>query len=187
MENNQKKAWAAVVAEIERRIKALGRGGFTRVGELLGVSRGTISKWVNNELKGERKSFDQVVDIMRKLEIDPAPYYPSGDEDTDFTEIPWLRATASMGGGSEEGSKLIRSHLSFQTGWLLNKSTSLKSLVVISASGGSMEPTIPDGSVVLIDESKCHDLVDGKIYFVVHGKGIFLKPRDPAHTKEPGR
>ena len=38
-----------------------------------------------------------------------------------------------------------------------------------------MEPTIPDRSVVLIDESKRYDLGDNKIYYICHGSGLFLK------------
>lgn len=144
------------------------------IAEKLGVDRATINRWLKGLRKASRSNPEVIVGYMRALDMNPGEYFSEDQQDTGFISVPWLHATASMGGGSYEGSREVRSHLSFQAGWLMSKGNPL-SMVVISASGGSMEPTIPDGSVVLIDESKKHDLVDGKIYFVCHDSSLFLK------------
>lgn len=145
-----------------------------KIAEILHVDRGTITRWLKGDRKASKSNPEVIIGYMRALGMNPADYFASAEQDSSFTEIPWLEASASMGGGSYEGSKEVRSHLSFQTSWLMGKGSPGK-MVVINASGGSMEPTIPDGSVVLIDESKKYDLVNNKIYFVCHDSAIFLK------------
>lgn len=100
---------------------------------------------------------------------DSAPY-PAEEE---FIAIPYLDAVPSMGGGSYETNRSIKSYLSFQQSWIRTKGHP-SSMAVVRASGDSMRPTIPDGSVVLIDEAQ-KDIVHGKIYFIAHNDAIFIK------------
>ncbi len=144
------------------------------IAERLGVDRGTVTRWLKGDRKGTHTPIEKLVRYMRALGMRPGEFLGDDAEYEGFLQIPWLKATASMGGGSYEGEKDVESHLSFQTSWLMSKGAPSR-MVVINASGGSMEPTIPDGSVVLIDESKNSDLVNGKIYFVCYGEHIFLK------------
>ena len=174
METKQEKAWAAILAELKQRVDAAPRGEVTALAKILGTTRGTVSRWLSGDLKGKRVPFDKTILLMRKLGLDPTPFFGGDIGSEDYMQVPWLEATASMGGGSVEVSKEIISHLSFRTDWLMSKG-SPRHMVVINADGDSMEPTIPDGSVVLINEAKAYPPVNGKVYFVCYGEELFLK------------
>lgn|GEM_PF-4669933 len=145
-----------------------------RLAERMKVDRATMSRWLRGERKASQSTVETLVGYMEALDMAPDEFFGSNDESSDYMQIPWLEATASMGGGSLEVSKEVISHLSFRTDWLLSKGSPAK-MTVINVSGSSMDPTIADGSIVLIDESKVTDLVNGKIYLVCYGGEIFLK------------
>lgn len=100
-------------------------------------------------------------------------FYPDITDDTDYYQVPWLEACASMGGGSLEVSREVKSYLSFRRDWLLSKGN-VNRMVAISVEGDSMSPTVPDGSVVLINDAATIP-VNNKIYFVCYKEEIFLK------------
>ncbi len=103
------------------------------------------------------------------------PTLPANQPDESaYYQVPWLEAKASMGGGSFEASKKVKSYLSFRRDWLLSKGAT-SNMVVISVEGDSMSPTIPDGSVVLINEASTFPPVNNRIYFVCYKDELFLK------------
>lgn len=106
---------------------------------------------------------------------DKTPLFaPQYLDDPAYYQVPWLEARASMGGGSLEVSKEVRSYLSFRRDWLLSKGP-IGNMVVVSVQGDSMSPTIPDGSVVLINEAVAAPPVNGKIYLVCYRDELFIK------------
>ncbi|MDR0239660.1 MAG: hypothetical protein LBI88_05445 [Deltaproteobacteria bacterium] len=172
MHTRQTQAWSLILEEIRRIADTKGRGGVSHAGKLLGVTRGTISRWLSGALQGKRMPYDKTVDIMRALGLDPAPFFDAQGQE--YVQVPWMEAEASMGGGSTLISKRVVSHLSFRLDWILAKGNP-KKMAIINAGGNSMEPTIPDDAIVLINEGKAHPPVNGKIYFVCHGEDLFLK------------
>lgn len=111
----------------------------------------------------------------------PGAYSPAPEEvpasfaaEPDYYQVPWLEARASMGGGSLEVSRDVRSYLSFRRDWLLSKGQ-VGNMVAVSVQGDSMSPTIPDGSVVLISEAVSGPPVQGKIYLVCYRDELFIK------------
>ncbi|MBF0482255.1 MAG: helix-turn-helix transcriptional regulator [Desulfovibrionaceae bacterium] len=90
-----------------------------------------------------------------------------------IVKIPYEDAELSMGGGAYVTRTLIKNYLGFRLDWLQSKGKP-NSMAVFRASGDSMEPTIPDPSIVLIDKTQ-KTPIDGKIYFIVYGDAIFLK------------
>lgn len=104
----------------------------------------------------------------------PPPVTPQFLDDPAYYQVPWLEARASMGGGSLEVSKEIKSYLSFRRDWLLSKGP-IGNMVVVSVLGDSMSPTIPDGSVVLINESINSPPVHNKVYLVCYRDELFIK------------
>ncbi|MDR2051680.1 MAG: S24 family peptidase [Deltaproteobacteria bacterium] len=188
MRNMQEKAWESVLAAISARIADNPRGELSAIASEIGVTRGTVSRWLSGGLKGQRIPYDRMAGIMRALGLDPAACFPaipagvlSGGQQEEthappeiYFQVPWLEARASMGGGSLEVSRKIRSHLSFRRDWLLAKGNA-DNMVVISVEGDSMSPTIPDGSVVLINEGSASPPVNGKIYLVCYLDELFLK------------
>lgn len=199
MSSMQEKAWQAVLDALKERVKNSPRGELSAIAGEIGATRGTVSRWINGELKGKRIPYDKMAHIMHVLGLDPAEYFDSAEyaggapaqspsslreipklfapqplEDPAYYQVPWLEARASMGGGSLEVSKEVKSYLSFRRDWLLSRG-GIGNLVVVSVQGDSMSPTIPDGSVVLINESGGTPPVNGKIYLVCYRDELFIK------------
>lgn len=177
METKQTQAWSLIIEEIKRIVAEKGRGGVTYVGKLLGVTRGTVSRWLSKDLQGKQVPYDKTVAIMQKLGLDPSEFFDLGDKDSEYTKVPWLDAVASMGGGSVETSRSVNAHMAFRTDWLRSLGR-LSGMVVVNASGDSMSPTIPDRAVVLINETD-KTPENNAIFFVCYGNGdnsqIYLK------------
>lgn len=90
-----------------------------------------------------------------------------------YTEVPLREATGSMGGGSTETGDRTLTYLSFRTEWIRSKGNP-ENMTVIRAFGDSMEPTIADGSVVLIDEGR-RQFVKNKIYYLRYNGQMYIK------------
>lgn len=90
-----------------------------------------------------------------------------------YTEVPLREATGSMGGGSTETGDRALTYLSFRTDWIRSKGNP-EYMTVIRAFGDSMEPTIPDGSVVLIDEGR-RQFVKNKVYYLRYNGQMYIK------------
>ncbi|OLN30932.1 putative transcriptional regulator [Desulfovibrio sp. DV] len=90
-----------------------------------------------------------------------------------YTEVPLREATASMGGGSTETGDRTLTYLSFRTDWIRSKGNP-EYMTAIRAFGDSMEPTITDGSVVLIDEGR-RQFVKNKVYYLRHNGQMYIK------------
>lgn len=90
-----------------------------------------------------------------------------------YTEIPMREATGSMGGGSTETGTRAITYLSFRTEWIRAKGNPAY-MSAIRAFGDSMSPTIPDGSVVLVDESR-RQFVANKVFYIRHNGQMYIK------------
>jgi phage repressor protein C with HTH and peptisase S24 domain len=90
-----------------------------------------------------------------------------------YTEGPLREATGSMGGGSTETGTRTVTYLSFRTEWIRAKGNP-GYMSVIRAFGDSMAPTISDGCVVLIDESR-RQFVANKVYYIRHNGQLYIK------------
>jgi SOS-response transcriptional repressor LexA len=91
----------------------------------------------------------------------------------DYTEVPLREATGSMGGGSTETGDRTLTYLGFRTDWIRSKGNP-EYMTVIRAFGDSMEPTITDGSVVLIDEGR-RQFVKNKVYYLRYNGQMYIK------------
>lgn len=171
-QSTQETAWSVLLGRLREKLAEPGETQAS-VARMLGVNRSVVFKWLSGDLKGKRVSIDDMRRYFMRLGLDPEMYF--GKEDTgEFIQVPWMEAEASMGGGSTVVSRHVISHLSFRADWLLQKGN-YKKMAIINAGGSSMEPTIPDDSVVLINEAKAYPPVNGKIYFVCYDGELFLK------------
>lgn len=72
-----------------------------------------------------------------------------------FVQIPRYEVAASAGGGTLIHSEQIVDHLTFRSDWVRNAlGVSPKALALINVKGDSMEPTLSNGDVILIDTTK---------------------------------
>ena len=92
-----------------------------------------------------------------------------------YTGVLQLTAQGSTGSGEDNTHVEIRGVMAFKSSWLRANNLNQRHLDVIYARGNSMEPTINDGDVVLVDESKIEPK-DGQIFAMQSAtKGTIVK------------
>lgn len=92
----------------------------------------------------------------------------------DFALIPNYHVSVSAGYGSLNNDDPSKHHLAFRRSWLRSRNLNPKDLVVVFASGDSMEPTINNGNTILVDMSDTL-LKDGSIYVLRFGEHLYAK------------
>ncbi|WP_288079893.1 helix-turn-helix transcriptional regulator [Shinella sp.] len=92
----------------------------------------------------------------------------------DFALIPRLDIQASAGDGRIAGAEDPLEYLAFQRGWLRARGINPARARILTARGDSMEETIRDGDVLLIDTS-IDRIRDNAIYIVVYGEMVLVK------------
>ena len=93
-----------------------------------------------------------------------------------YVQVPRYKVQASAGGGSVIHSEQIVDFLSFRADWI-HKTLGLseKDLALINVLGDSMEPTLSNDDVILIDMGK-KGIHDNSVY-VLHFNGVLLVKR----------
>jgi hypothetical protein len=91
-----------------------------------------------------------------------------------FSFVPHAYVTVSAGHGAVVLDEGLHSSLSFHRDYLQAQGVSEKNAVVVQVKGRSMEPTIDDGSVLLINRSY-QEVRDGLIYAFRHDGELFVK------------
>ena len=105
----------------------------------------------------------------------PLPDGADRDElDGRYAYIPQYDAKAAAGLGSENPHVEMHSTLAFKKNWLRSKGAKPEHLVVIYAEGQSMQPTINDKDVLLVDRSKI-DPVDRQVFVLASADGAIVK------------
>lgn len=170
---NQARAWADFLDKIK---DMHGKANMTyeEIGQKVGATATAVWEWLYKGKGGKRVAFEDMAQRLISVDLDPADYFDTGDNN--FIQIPWVDAIASMGDGALIDSKHYEFNLAFHSDWLKRQGNP-KNMVIINAVGGSMEPTIPDGALVLVDEteSKTRYPANGQIYFVRKNGELFLK------------
>ncbi|SDT52213.1 S24 family peptidase [Pseudomonas prosekii] len=97
------------------------------------------------------------------------------EDEPGYTGVMQLTARGSTGDGEDNPHVEIRGVMAFKSAWLRANNLSQRHLDVIYADGHSMEPTINDGDVLLIDEAKIEPK-DGHVFAMQSAsKGTIVK------------
>ncbi|WP_201491452.1 MULTISPECIES: LexA family transcriptional regulator [Pseudomonas] len=97
------------------------------------------------------------------------------NDESGYTGVLQLTARGSTGDGDDNPHVEIRGVMAFKSAWLRANNLNQKNLDVIYANGHSMEPTINDGDVLLVDESRVEPK-DGQIFAMQsESKGTIVK------------
>lgn len=92
----------------------------------------------------------------------------------EFALIPRLDVQASAGDGRIAVGEDPLEYLAFQRGWLRGRGINPDRARILSARGDSMEETIRDGDVLLVDTS-IDRIRDNAIYVVIYGDMVLVK------------
>lgn len=99
-----------------------------------------------------------------------APIAPDG-----FILVPRYDVAASMGNGAVIHSEQVVDHLAFRAEWVRTElGTSPRNLILISAIGDSMEPSLRAGDLLLIDRS-VESVKQDSIYAIAHDGELRIK------------
>lgn len=144
---------------------------------LVGVTRQHLGAVLNGRVEPGRElleSLARVLMVSVSELLSPSTLATAqATNGSPFIPIPLRAASGSMGSGALEGSRRIKTHLAFREDWAYQKG-SPSHMSVIRATGSSMSPTIPDGCMVLIDESQT-ELLSGRVYYVAMNEEYFIK------------
>lgn len=117
----------------------------------------------------------QIGDFSLRLSTEAEALAPvTGGLDGDFALIPQVDVQVSAGHGSLAFSDGSKSALSFRRTFLKDIGVSETSAVVLTAKGHSMEPTIRDGSVLLVSMA-AKTLLDRQIYAFRQDGHLYVK------------
>ena len=92
-----------------------------------------------------------------------------------YTRLPRYEVAASAGAGTLVQGEQIVDYVSFKTDWLkIGLGVSPQKAVLISVKGDSMEPTLSNGDLVLIDTSISR-VEDNAIYVINYDDALLVK------------
>jgi len=92
-----------------------------------------------------------------------------------FILVPRYDVAASMGNGAVIHSEQVVDHLAFRAEWVRTElGTSPRNLILISAIGDSMEPSLRAGDLLLIDRS-VESVKQDSIYAIAHDGELRIK------------
>lgn len=92
----------------------------------------------------------------------------------EIVQVPILDVNAGAGPAVDNDGAEIVAHLPFLVGFLRKLHIKPERVRAVRARGDSMEPTVPDGMLVLINTA-VSDLQDGRIYAIRAPDGLRLK------------
>lgn len=172
--------------EVRRRIAELVKnaGGPSAAGRTVGMSREQVAKWAAGDARPPLFAIAMLCDAtdtsLDWLAFGP-PFQPSLSarsgvpaRGADVSRVPLYNVQASAGPGVRNDSAQIVERLPFSKALLDQLGVRESNVHFIRARGDSMEPTIEDGSIVLIDTSVDRVSVDG-IYAIIMGEDVRIK------------
>lgn len=151
----------------------------------IGVSPPSVKRWIE---QGQEPSRNVLTDISDKLNVDlvwlmTGKGSPEGADgyisqpaanDEDYKDIPIYDLAASAGTGRLVADEHITNYLKFPNWWFTQRNLKHADIAALYTKGDSMEPTIPDNALLLIDQSKTY-LSDGKVYVVRVDDELYVK------------
>lgn len=174
----------------ERLSEVIGRiGSLVKAAEVAGVSDEQVARWRDGKAKpnfysialltyAAGKTLDWLVtgdEPGEKRSDNASQVQMFGRDDLPgFTLVPRLNVQASAGFGALALSEEPVDFLAFQESWLRARNINPRYARVLTTRGDSMEPTIRDGDVLLVDTSIDH-VRDNTIYIVVYGGLVLVK------------
>jgi len=137
------------------------------------ISNPSVETW-NKIYESDREFFPCPPWHPDAAGIQREPVHPEGSGDEDFDFVPMAEAHLSAGGGAFVFSESFKDLYAFRKDWLKRIATGKNNLVLMRIIGDSMEPTIKDGDMVMIDRGRTR-ILSGMIYAIGVGDTINIK------------
>lgn len=187
-------------------------GGVKRLAEIAGVSERTVYAWKNGERFPSRTNLARLTEHLERIRREDAPSppqphwrglherlqrpyaasgYPTQDDGPqeqarclteEFVLVDKAEARPSAGGGSLQTGDRPEERHAFRLDWLLGKARSTTGLCLMEVMGRSMERTLHDGDLVLVNQQD-HTLAEDRIYVLRVQDDIYIK----RFSRTPGR
>ncbi|PJM72084.1 LexA family transcriptional regulator [Achromobacter ruhlandii] len=162
---------------IHKRIKDLREKlglSMEQLAERVSVSWQTVQQWENGKTAPKRARLEAVAKALNTtpefLAVGPLTD-PDADE---FITVRRLDVRLSAGHGEIVLSEDEMSRLSFRADFLRSAGATPEQTVSVSVKGDSMEPLLPDGSVILVNRSAT-TIINGKVYAFRHHGDLLVK------------
>lgn len=91
-----------------------------------------------------------------------------------FALVPRYDVEVSAGGGTLVDGEAVIGAMAFKREWLKRMGLELQKLALVTTKGDSMEPTLIDGDIVLVDLRQT-DITDGAIHVLRNDNGVLVK------------
>lgn len=172
----------------ERIARAIAQSGKKKgqIAEECGVSPSSVTQWVSGESKGLKP--ENLFALANATGFNPqwlavgdgperaGDAAPGSPSEKDYALIPQYTAKGSAGNGHLNEHVEIKGGLAFKRDWLSRLGVKEHRCSVIYAHGSSMEPSIFDGEVVLIDHDDTEPR-DAKVYVLQRPDGEIIIKR----------
>ena len=163
-------------------------GNIKQAANYFGVGYVTLHSWVATEKR--KPTMKAIEPVLEKLKI------TLSEPDKNALEYEYIRmVSARAGAGSSmETSGETEGYYAFRKDYLAQNAIYPTSSFMIKVTGTSMEPTLREGDVVLVDTNEPIIIQDGGIYLVTYGeeclikhiqktpKGLILRSENPIYT-----
>jgi phage repressor protein C with HTH and peptisase S24 domain len=159
---------------LERFKQALNIYTDSSLAEYLGIKPNTISTWRARNTIDFELLFSKCEDInINWLLTGEGEPYISGNLGSEYALVPVIEGYISAGAGlyPVEHSEI---KLAFRKDWI-SRYGDYKKMSLIYVKGDSMEPTIYDGDIVLVNHNVTHISKNGAIYAIVIDNLIMIK------------
>lgn len=160
-------------------------GGASAVAERSDIPLSSLNKYVRGAISPSAIVLERISGATSK----PIAYF-YGDESAvsdqiepnkakksdhnDVVQVPILDVSASAGAGYINHNEEVIAHLPFPTGFLRTLGVNPDKVRAVRSHGDSMEPTIPDDRLVLINTAD-RDITRSKIFLIRTADGLRLK------------
>ena len=128
------------------------------------------------DLETGAKALNQLVLDAGGQPFPGSPHVTPG-EVRDDPGIRWVEVrplAAAAGGGALVEDEEVEGYLAFRRDWLASRGLDPTQCVVIDVMGDSMEPTLPEGSSILVDHAQRRRRSD-RVYVVRANEGLLVK------------
>ncbi len=180
----------SMISMVEHNHSGLLLDGATKAAEVLNVSLDYLTGLtddpapVDDRVEEERRSRAKLEAALRSAEeerdrLRARVGQVATDGLTDETEpdakpIPVHRLQTAAGSGAFDLDETVKTYAYFRSEWLFRKGLAADRCNIIGVAGESMEPTLPDGCVILVDRNRTKRY-RGHIFVVRTEDGLVVK------------